>query len=101
MTDKELRHLSRQELLDIIYQLKKNEQKLQARLDRAEQQLQDRAIRISESGSIAEAALALNGIFEAAQQAADDYLRSVKAANPDMDTWLNDLRTTANGSPSE
>lgn len=85
MTDKELRRLSRQELLDIIYQLKQNEQKLQRQLDEAEQKLQEREIRISQAGSIAEAALALSGIFEVAQAAADDYLRSVKANYPDMD----------------
>lgn len=85
MTDKELRRLSRQELLDIIYQLKKNEQRLQAQLEQAEQKLREREIRVSQAGSIAEAALALNGIFEAAQTAADDYLRSVKASHPDMD----------------
>lgn len=95
MTDKELRRLSRQELMGIIYQMKRNEQKLQARLERAEQKLLEREIHISQAGSIAEAALALNGIFEAAQQAADDYLRSVKANHPDMDEWLQDFRTTA------
>lgn len=101
MTDKELRRLSRQELMDIIYQMKKNEQKLQARLERAEQKLREREIHISEAGSIAEAALAVNGIFEAAQQAADDYLRSVKASNPDMDEWLQDFRTTSNADSPE
>lgn len=85
MTDKELRRLSRQELMDIIYQLKKNEQKLQARLEYAEQKLQERYIHLSKAGSIAEAALALNGVFEAAQKAADDYVRSVKASKHNMD----------------
>ena len=37
-----------------------------------------REIGISEAGSIAEAALALNGIFEAAQKAADDYLYNIR-----------------------
>lgn len=100
MTDKELRRLSRRELMEIIYQQKKNEQKLQARLERAEQKLQEREIHISQAGSIADAALALNGIFEAAQQAADDYLRSVKANYPDMDEWLQDFRTTADADMS-
>ena len=34
---------------------------------------------LSEAGSIAEAALRLNGVFEAAQAAADQYLDSVRA----------------------
>lgn len=88
MKDKELRRLSKRELLDIIYQQKKNEQQLQAHLESAEQKLREREIRISEAGSIAEAALALNGIFEAAQAAADTYLQSVQAANADMEAQI-------------
>lgn len=37
-----------------------------------------REIELEEAGSIAEAALRLNGIFEAAQEAADQYLMNVK-----------------------
>ncbi len=83
-----MRRLSKRELLDIIYQQKKNEQQLQAHLESAEQKLREREIRISEAGSIAEAALALNGIFEAAQAAADTYLQSVQAANADMEAQI-------------
>ncbi len=78
MTEKDLKHLSRRELIDIIYQMKKHELELQARLDEAEKQLQDRTICISRAGSIAEAALQINGIFEAAEAAARDYLQSIK-----------------------
>lgn len=35
-------------------------------------------------GSIAEAAIQVNGVFEAAQAAADQYLASVKAATAEM-----------------
>lgn len=38
----------------------------------------DRMIELTEAGNIAEAALRLNGIFEMAQQAADQYLMNVK-----------------------
>ena len=79
MTDKEFRHLSRRELIDIIYQMKKNEEELQKRLLEAEQKLQEREIHIAEAGSIAEAALQIQHIFEDAQAAADLYLESVKA----------------------
>lgn len=43
-----------------------------------EEQLRQRAIKLDRAGSIAEAALSLNRVFEAAQQAADDYLLSIK-----------------------
>lgn len=51
---------------------------LRARIKQLEDQLEDREIRIQESGSIAEAALKLSGIFEAAQAAADQYLENIK-----------------------
>lgn len=38
-------------------------------------------MKLENAGSIAEAALALNGVFEAAQAAADQYLAQVHAAN--------------------
>ena len=44
----------------------------------AEAKLEDRRMKIENSGSIAEAVLALNGFFEAAQAAADEYLKTVK-----------------------
>lgn len=38
----------------------------------------DKSIELAEAGNIAEAALRLNGIFEMAQQVADQYLMNVK-----------------------
>lgn len=43
-----------------------------------EEMKESRVIELAEAGSIAEAALRLNGIFEAAQQAADQYLMNVR-----------------------
>lgn len=78
MADKEFRRLGREELIEIIYQLQINEQKLQAELDAAREELQARNLKISEAGSIAEAMAGLSGIFETAQQTADWYLEAVK-----------------------
>ena len=56
MTDKELRRLSRGELLEmLIAQAAENDQ-LKNRLEQAEAQLRDRKIAISNAGSLAEAA---------------------------------------------
>ncbi len=82
MTEKELRRMGRRELIEIIAALKKTELELRSRLEQAQSQLADRRILISEAGSIAEAALSLNGVFEAAQAAADGYLQSVYASHP-------------------
>lgn len=78
MTDKELKHMSRSELLELlIAQIEENEI-LKQSLDRAQAELQDRRIALREAGSIAEAALRLNGIFEAADKAAQQYLENVR-----------------------
>lgn len=75
----DLRRLSRVELLEILVEQGREIDRLRAELAEAEQQLADRQIVLSEAGSIAEAALQLNGIFEAAQAASQQYIDSVAA----------------------
>lgn len=77
MTDKEFRRLNRAELIEIIYQLKKNEEVLKAENADLKRQLADRRVKIANAGSIAEATVALSNIFAVAQQTADNYLRDV------------------------
>lgn len=90
MTDKELRHLSRLELIDIIYELQKQNNASAAQIDELQNKLKEKEIRIVNAGSIAEAAIGINGVFEAAQAAADQYLLSVKAANAAVAEKLDD-----------
>ncbi|MDE7390246.1 MAG: DNA repair protein [Lachnospiraceae bacterium] len=78
MTDKELRKLNRAELLEILIEQIKENKKLSMQLDEANRKLNERKINIENSGSIAEAALKLNGVFEAAEMAAQQYVESVK-----------------------
>ena len=77
MTDKELQKLSRTELLELLLVQSRELDKKNQELESLQAQLQTRQIALSQSGNIAEAALRLNGIFEAAQAAADQYLESV------------------------
>lgn len=79
MPDRELRRLHRTELVEIIFALKQSEDQLKAENAALTAQLQDRRIHIQNAGSIAQAALELNKVFEAAQAAAEDYLASVQA----------------------
>ncbi len=83
MADRDLRRLSRRELIEIIYALKEREESLTRENEDLRSALSDRKIAISKAGSIAEAALALNDIFAQAQAAADVYLASVRAAAED------------------
>ena len=78
MTDKELRRLSRSELLEMMISLTEENEKLKIRLEQAEDQLRDRRILIDKAGSIAEAALQLNNIFEDADRAVQQYLENVR-----------------------
>ena len=79
MPDRELRRMSRTELVEIIYALKQSEDQLKAENAALTAQLQERQLHIENAGSIAQAALELNRVFEAAQAAADDYAASVRA----------------------
>ena len=79
MTDRELRRLGRAELVDIIYELQSRNQQCEAEIEKLQKALDDKILKIASAGSIAEAALKLSGIFEAAQAAADQYLASLEA----------------------
>ena len=78
MTEKELLKLKKSELLEIMLAQSKEIDKLRAQLAKAKAQLAERNIAIKESGSIAEASLKLNKVFEEAQKAADQYVENVK-----------------------
>ncbi len=92
MTDKEFRKLSRSELIDIIYELRKSEAKLLAQLDDANRRLNERIVTEKDAGSIADAVIRLTGLFEVAQETADRYVESVKA---ECDGILSKLRAEA------
>ena len=79
MISKELKKLSRRELVDIIYQLKKNEQEKLDEIAALEESVQERRIRISVAGSIAEAAMDITQIFATAQRTADLYLQEIES----------------------
>ena len=78
MTDKELQKLTRTELLELLLVQSKEIDRLNQQLEALQNQVQQRKITLAQAGNIAEAALQLNGIFEAAQAAADQYLESIK-----------------------
>ncbi len=110
MTDKELRKLSRRELLQMLVvqvretgdtkqelaetteqlrELEQNYERLRKRLDQKDARIHElvdtlqaertkREIELEKAGSIAEAALRLNGVFEMAQKAADQYLYNIR-----------------------
>lgn len=99
MISKELKRLSRRELVDIIYQLKKNEQEKQEQIAALEEELQEKRIRISVAGSIAEAAVDITNVFSTAQRTADLYLHEIASMKEDTERecakMLEDARKQA------
>lgn len=78
MTDQQLKRLNRSKLLQMLLEIERENETLRARNEELEEKMRKRELQLAESGSIAEAALKLNGIFEAAQKAADQYVYNVQ-----------------------
>ena len=79
MTDKELKRLSRAQLIDIIYQFQLQVDQLTEQKEELERELADKRLRIHNAGNIAEAALEINNCFRSAQNAAEQYLNEIHA----------------------
>lgn len=79
MDNKELSKLKRVDLLEVLLSLSKENEELRKKLAEAEAKLADREIKMARAGSMAEAALLLNGVFEAADAAAAQYLENLKS----------------------
>lgn len=96
---KELRRLKRKELLEILLeQSKENEDQRmliavqKQKIFHLEERLQNKRIDIAQSGTMAEAALKLNGVFEAAQAAAQQYLDNLKNTDERCATMENETK---------
>ena len=78
MTDKELHKLSRKELLEMLLAQAQENEKLKEELQSLQKELSDRRLLQEHAGSMAEAAMRLNAVFEAADRAAQQYLENVR-----------------------
>ena len=84
MTDKELKRLSRKDLLQILIAQMEENEKLKQQISEMQKETENRILVMENAGSIAQAALQLNGVFEAAEQAAQQYLDSIKSMEREM-----------------
>lgn len=78
MTQKELKRLNRRQLLELLITQTERADRMEARVNELELELENKELRVAEAGSIAEASLRLNGVFEAAEAAAEQYLVSIR-----------------------
>ena len=85
MTDKEFKHLTRAQLIDIIYQLQLQNDELTEKNQSLEKMLADKRLRISNTGNLAEAVLAINQCFQSAQNAAEQYLEEIRMIREEIE----------------
>lgn len=78
MTDKELKRLSRSELLYLLLEQTEENEELRGQVAELTKQLEQYQITCDNAGSIAAAALAINQVFQAADQAAQKYMQGVQ-----------------------
>ena len=78
MADKEFKRLSRSQLIEIIYQLQLKQEELTADNEKLSKALADKRLRVSKAGNIAEAALEIHNVMQAAQDAASQYLEEIR-----------------------
>ena len=99
MTDKEFKRLSRAQLIEIIYQLQLQIDKVNEEKQELESELKDKRLRLRNAGNIADAALEINNCFRSAQNAAEQYLNEIKAMREETEAEqqriLKEARTEA------
>lgn len=78
MTEKELKKLSRRELLEMLILQTRRVEELEADINELNDKLQARELSVKNADSIAEASLKISGVFEDADSAAQIYLENVK-----------------------
>ena len=95
MTEKELRHLSRKELLEILIDQTKEITSLRDTVQKLENELTERRITIAKSGSLAEASMKLNGLFADADKAAKQYLENARLIEEESRRVLEEAHAKA------
>lgn len=95
MTEKELKRASRSELLEMLITQMEENKLLKEKVESLQSQLDERTVNLGYAGSIAEASLVLNGVFEAAQNAAQHYLDNVKRITERQDLICENMYAQA------
>ena len=78
MEEKKLKKIGKKELLEILLSQANRIDELEKELSKVQKQLESKKFELAECGNLAEAALKLNGVFESAQMAAEQYLLNVQ-----------------------
>lgn len=95
MNDKELRRLGRKDLLELLIEQTRKNLELQNKIELLESELKEKRLVLSESGSLAEAALRLNNMFSDADKAAELYLDNIRTNEVESKRVLEDAKNKA------
>ena len=85
MTSKEMKNLRRSDLLKMLLEMSRENEKLREQNALLRSKLQERQVTIENCGSLAEAALQLSGIFQAAEEACALYTENIRARSADLE----------------
>lgn len=91
MREKELRRVGRAELLELLLAQREENDRLQQRVEELEGELHSREIMIENAGTIAEASFQLNGVLDAASNAAVQYIENIKRLNRMLELKAHEL----------
>jgi len=81
----DLRRLSRTELLQMLLEQTQRVEELESELNKVTEQLNDRQIAISRAGTLSEAVLSVNQVFQAADAACVQYLENIQRMESEQD----------------
>lgn len=101
MADKELKRLRRDELLELLIAQAEENEKLTAKLKDAQSALDSRRLELDNVGSLAAAALSVNGIFTQADAAASQYLENIEVMKKEQEARCLELTEEAKATAAQ
>lgn len=88
-------NLSKNEMMMVMHDQEQEIEKLKSQVEELQAKLDGYEIKVSESGSLAEAAAMVSGLFEAAQLTVDTYLENMKKRDEESEAVFADVQKQA------
>ena len=88
-------NLSKNEMMMVMHDQEQEIEKLKSQVEERQAKLDGYEIKVSESGSLAEAAAKVSGLFEAAQLTVDTYLENMKKRDEESEAVFADVQKQA------
>lgn len=88
-------NLSKNEMMMVMHDQEQEIEKLKSQVEELQAKLDGYEIKVSESGSLAEAAAKVSGLFEAAQLTVDTYLENMKKRDKESEAVFADVQKQA------